>query len=120
MSEKTSKLTQGPVGKTILFFAVPLFLSGLIQLLYHTVDLMFVGRFVGVQAGAAVGASTLMVVCLIGLFMGLSVGAGVVAAMYFGANDYPKLGKVVHTSICVTLVGGAARILVGYLMAPIC
>jgi putative MATE family efflux protein len=120
MSAKSTKLTQGSVGKNIVFFALPLLVSGFLQQLYHTVDLVFVGRFVGVEAAAAVGASTLMVVCVIGLFMGLSVGAGVVAAMYFGAGDYQRLGQVIHSSMAVTLVGGAASILFGYFMAPIC
>jgi putative MATE family efflux protein len=44
----------------------------------------------------------------------------VVAAMYFGANDYPKLGKVIHSAIGLTLLGGLVMILVGYLIAPIC
>ena len=52
-------LTVGPIGKKLLIFAVPLLLGSLVQQLYNTVDLIFVGNFIGKSASAAIGASTL-------------------------------------------------------------
>jgi putative MATE family efflux protein len=118
MGKHGQRLTEGPIGKSLIFFALPLLGSSLVQQLYHTVDLIFVGRFVGLEAAAAVGASGLLVTCLIGFFTGLSVGAGVVAATYFGAEDKTKLKKTIHTAMTVSLVGGAFFLLLGYLLAP--
>jgi putative MATE family efflux protein len=119
MGNEVTKLTQGSVSRGIVLFALPLLASGLIQQLYHTVDLLFMGRFVGVGAAAAVGASTLVVICVVGFFTGLSVGAGVVAATYFGAGDLGGLRKAIHSSMAASLVGGLAFLAMGYLLAPV-
>jgi putative MATE family efflux protein len=118
MGKQATKLTQGPVAKNIVFFALPLVGTGLLQHLYHTVDLIFVGRFVGIGAGAAVGASAMLVTTLIGFFSGLSVGASVVAANYFGADDHQKLNRTIHTAVAVAFVGGCLFSALGYLLAP--
>ena len=54
MGKKTNDLTQGSIGWKLLFFALPLLGSSLIQQLYNTVDLMFVGNILGKEASAAV------------------------------------------------------------------
>ncbi len=69
-------LTQGVIWKQLLKFAVPLFLASLIQQLYSTVDLLCAGNFIGKQATAAVGASSLVITCLVNFF------TGVIAAVY--------------------------------------
>ena len=53
------RLTEGPIARQLIAFAVPLFLGSLIQQLYSTVDLMFVGKLIGRDASAAVGSSGL-------------------------------------------------------------
>lgn len=73
-------LTEGPIGKHLFWFALPLFFGSLIQQLYNTVDLIFVGQILGKETSAAVGASGLIVTCILGFFTGLSVGVGVVIA----------------------------------------
>ena len=80
-------MTQGPIRKQLISFALPLFAGSLIQLLYNTVDLMFVGRVLGTEASAAVGASSLIVTCILGAFTGLSVGVGVVTAKAVGSGN---------------------------------
>ena len=79
-------LTQGPIRKQLISFALPLFAGSLIQLLYNTVDLMFVGRVLGTEASAAVGASSLIVTCILGAFTGglTATAGGVAAAVFFG------------------------------------
>ena len=71
MKNKTKDLTEGSIGKLILMFALPLLGSSLIQQMYSTVDLIFVGRFIGKEASAAVGSSDLLVTCIVGLFTGI-------------------------------------------------
>lgn len=77
----TIQLTEGPIARQLIAFAVPLFLGSLVQQLYSKVDLMFVGKLIGRDASAAVGSSGLMVTCIVGFFTGLSVGVGLSIAM---------------------------------------
>ena len=89
--KKNMDLTQGSILKGFCLFALPLFLGSLFQLLYGTVDLLFVGNFLGKTDAAAVGASSILVTCLIGLFTGISTGTGVVTAQYWGAGKQEKV-----------------------------
>lgn len=79
-----TNLTEGKITKQLIWFALPFLGSSLIQQLYNTVDLMFVGRLLGKEASAVVGAGGLLITCILGLFTGLSVGVGVVTASAFG------------------------------------
>lgn len=92
--------------------------SSLVQQLYNTVDLLYVGNILGAQASASIGASTLLITCLIGFFGGLSLGSGVVAAQAFGSRDSALLGKVVHNTVALCLVVSAMLMSLGYLLAP--
>ena len=67
-------LTQGPIVRQIILFALPLLGSSLVQQLYNTVDLLYIGQVLGKSSAAAVGASSMMVTCLVGLFGGLAIG----------------------------------------------
>ena len=111
-------LTQGPIVKNIIRFALPLLGSSLIQQLYNTVDLLYIGQTLGKSASAAVGASSMMVTCLVGLFGGLAVGAGVVTANAVGARDRSNLRKILHTSAALAILSGILVFLLGYVFAP--
>ena len=113
-------LTQGPIGKQLFAFALPLFAGSLIQLLYNTVDLMFVGRILGADASAAVGASSLIVTCILGIFTGLSVGVSVSAAKAVGSGDTGKLKDIICTAAGMTCLLALAFTVLGLLMAPMC
>ena len=111
-------LTKGPIVSQILKFAIPLLCSSLVQQLYNTVDLLYVGRFLGKNASAAVGASSMMVTCLVGLFGGLSVGASVVVSRYFGAKDRQQVKNTIHTAAALSLISGILIMLIGWAFAP--
>ena len=116
---KKNDLTSGPVIQKLLLFALLLLLGTLVQQLYNTVDLLFVGNIIGKSASAAIGASTLLITCLIGFFGGMSVGSGVVISQIFGARDYKKLSRAVHNTAALCLAGGLALMVLGYLLAPV-
>lgn len=101
---KTDNLTEGNVTRSLLFFALPLFGSSLIQQLYSTVDLVFVGQFLGTEASAAVGASSLIITCLTGFFTGMSVGTSVFSARYFGGRQWERLYRLIQTMFLVGMV----------------
>lgn len=119
MSQKQShgNLTEGTVWKQLLLFALPLLASSLVQQLYNTVDLLFVGRMLGKEASAAVGASSLVITCIVGFFTGLSVGIGVVVSLALGADDRDKIDRAVHTGMGLSLAGGVILTVVGVALA---
>ena len=116
---RTVNLTEGVIWKQVLLFAAPLFAASLIQQLYNTVDLMFVGHFLGTNAAAAVGAGSLLTTLLIGFFTGLSVGIGVLSARAFGAGDHGDLKQTIHTAAGVAVIGGLLLMVIGVVFAPV-
>ena len=80
-------LTEGPIGKKLIAFTIPIFLGNLFQQLYNTADTLIVGRLIGSDALAAVGSSGNLIFLIVGFFNGLSLGAGVVIARHFGAQE---------------------------------
>ena len=97
-------MTEGSIVKQITLFALPLMLGNIFQLLYSTVDSIVVGNFVGTQALAAVGSTTMIVNMLVFFFNGFSTGAGVVIANYFGARNMEKLHESIETTMAATFV----------------
>ena len=97
-------LTEGPIVRNLLRFAVPILLGTIVTQLYNVADSVIVGRFIGADALAAVSAGS-PVMSLINLFMiGLSAGSGVVIAQRMGARDMDALQKAVSTIAFLTLV----------------
>ena len=97
-------MTEGPILREILLFALPLLLGNVFQMLYNTVDVWVVGNFVSTQALAAVGSTTAIVNMLVFFFNGFSVGAGVVIANHFGAKDMDRLHAAVETTMATTFL----------------
>ncbi|MGN0707729.1 MAG: MATE family efflux transporter [Faecalibacterium sp.] len=97
-------MTSGPIALQVLLFALPLMLGNIFQMLYNTVDSIVVGNFVGTQALAAVGSTTMIINMLVFFFNGFSIGAGVVIGRYFGARDMKQLHKAVETTMAATFV----------------
>ena len=92
-------MTEGPIIKQIVLFSLPLMLGNAFQMLYNTVDSVVVGNFVGTQALAAVGATTMIVNMLVFFFNGFATGAGVVISHHFGARQMDRLHIAIETSM---------------------
>ena len=110
---KTLDLTNGPIARKLLLFALPLLGASLIQQLYTTVDILFVSNYLGTEASAAVGASVLLNSALVNLFTGISIGAGVVIAQAFGRKEEVQLSKSIHTSMMLGIIGGVLLTIIG-------
>ena len=119
MKNNSHTLTKGSVGKGILLFALPLLGSSLIQQLYSTVDLIFVGQLLGTKASAAIGASGLIVTCLIGFFNGMAVGTNVFAARHYGARRFEQLKKLIQTIFWTGIIGGFFLTVIGLVLSPV-
>lgn len=112
----TRDMTRGSILKQIILFSLPLMLGNVFQMLYNTVDSVVVGNFVGKEALAAVGATTMIVNMLVFFFNGFSVGAGVVIAQHFGARDHERLHTAIETTMAVTFILCAAFTALGLVL----
>ena len=106
-------MTEGSIVKQVTLFALPLMLGNIFQMLYNTVDSIVVGNFVGTEALAAVGSTTMIVNMMVFFFNGFSTGAGVVIANYFGARDMKALHKAIETTMAATFVLSVLFTIVG-------
>lgn len=97
-------LTKGKPSVLILTFALPIFLANLLQLTYSLVDTRIVGTFLGENALAAVGATTMLSNLLIQFLMGLCNGFAIITAHCFGAKDMIRLRKSLGMAIVLALV----------------
>jgi len=111
----TRDMTQGSIVGQIILFSLPLMLGNVFQMLYNTVDSIVVGNFVGTQALAAVGSTTMIVNMMVFFFNGFSTGAGVVIARHFGARDMQKLHTAIQTTMTTTFVLSVVFTLLGIL-----
>ena len=90
------QMTSGSLFKNVLAFTVPLILSGMLQLLYNSADIIVVGRFADSLAMAAVGSTTSLIQLMVSLLMGLSVGSSVAVARAAGAKDDAAIHRAVE------------------------
>jgi putative MATE family efflux protein len=90
-------LTTGRVGEQILKFTAPMLLGNLFQQTYNIVDCIIVGKLIGKEALAAVGASFPIIFMLISFVIGIASGGTVVISQYFGAKDYLRVRKAIDT-----------------------
>ncbi|NLK06250.1 MAG: MATE family efflux transporter [Spirochaetales bacterium] len=92
-------MSRGNPTRLIFFFMLPILGGNLFQQLYSMVDTFVVGRFVGVQALAAVGATGAMTFLIIGFVIGLTAGFSVIISQKFGAKDPESMRKAIAMSV---------------------
>lgn len=106
-------MCNGSIMDKLVSFALPLMLSGILQLMFNAVDIIVVGRFAGSQALAAVGSTTALINMFVNLFMGISLGTNVLAARFFAAGKERQMSETVHTSIAFAAISGIVMVFVG-------
>lgn len=116
-TSRTMDMTQGRLLTQVLVFALPIMLSGILQLLFNAADTIVVGRFAGNEALAAVGSVGSLNNMIISLFIGLSVGANVLVARYTGSRNDRAVSDTVHTSVLLSLLGGVLLMIIGIALA---
>lgn len=100
----TNDMTKGSPLKIFIFFSIPLLIGNIFQQLYSMVDTIIVGRFVGVDALAAVGTTGSMFFLVNGMILGLTSGFGVLVSQKFGAKDESGIKKAVASNIILTVI----------------
>ena len=116
-AKNNKNFTEGPLFTRIFLFAVPLMLSGLLQVGYNMADNIVVGKFSSDPiALAAVGSSSVYNAVIVNFLLGFSVGAGVVVAQFFGRSDDDGVRRSVHTSMLISLISGISLGVLGYIL----
>ena len=110
-------LTEGKEGKLILNFALPMLLGNLFQQLYNVVDSIVIGRVLGKEALAAVGASFPLIFMLISFVVGIAMGSTIIIAQYFGARKMDMVRKAIDTLYVFMFFASIILMIIGALVS---
>lgn len=116
-SKKVVNMLEGPLLGPIFLFAMPLFITSVLQLAFNAVDIIVVGKFTGHHALAAVGSTGPVINLLVTMFMGISIGASVIMGQNVGARDFKNAQDTLHTAIGISILGGIIVLFAGYFTA---
>lgn len=117
MPQPQTLLNQQKLWKTFLIFLLPLIATNILQNLSGTINTVFVGQMMGVNAIAAVAIFFPILFCLMAFVIGLSAGATVLVGQAWGAQNVEKVRCVVGSTLFMTLIGGTITALLGVVFA---
>ncbi len=117
MSAKIKDMSTGSPVKLIITFALPLMVGNIFQQLYTVVDTMVVGKALGVDALAALGATDWLYWMLLGMIQGVTQGFGILMAREFGAKQFESLRSVVGSSVSLSVLSAALFLILGLAVA---
>ncbi|MCK9222188.1 MAG: MATE family efflux transporter [Limnochordia bacterium] len=112
-NSKTVDFTEGSILRHLIGFSLPMFLGNLLQALYNTVDSIWVGRFLGHEALAAVSVGFPVIFSLIALISGITMATTIMVSQYFGAQEEDRVTKTINNSVLLLTVCGAIVSVVG-------
>ena len=110
-------MTEGSPAKLLLSFTIPMLIGNLFQQFYNMVDSIVVGRFVGANALAAVGATGSLNFLFFSMSFGVSAGVGVVLSQYFGADKSDMVGRSFANGMYLLALVSAIMSIVGIVSA---
>lgn len=116
-SRRVVNMLEGPLIGPIFLFALPLFITSVLQLAFNAVDIIVVGKFTGHEALAAVGSTGAVINLLVNIFIGLSIGASVIMGQQVGARDFKNAEDTLHSAIGISIVGGIIVLFLGIFTA---
>ncbi len=117
-AKKTFDFTAGPIAGPLLMFALPLLAGNLLQQMYSITDSIIVGRLLGANALAAIGAASPVIRLSIALAIGFTLGVSVVISQYYGAHDEKNIRNVISTSYIFFTAIALVLTLIGVVFAP--
>lgn len=109
MSKSSSNhLTQAPIMRALILFAIPIFISTIFQQLYNAADTTIVGNFLGANSLAAMGSTAAVFELIVGFALGIGNGMSIVTARFYGAKDMKRVrqsaGHAIIVGIGISLV----------------
>lgn len=117
MDAKIKDMTTGKPLPLIISFALPLMVGNIFQQLYTVVDTMVVGKALGVDALAALGATDWLYWMWLGMIQGVTQGFGILMAREFGAKQYENLRSVVGSSVVLSALSAVLLLVLGQTVA---
>ena len=117
MGAKITDMTVGKPLPLIISFALPLMVGNIFQQLYTVVDTMVVGKALGVDALAALGATDWLYWMWLGMVQGITQGFGILMAREFGAKQYERLRCAVGSSVSLAVLSGVLLLVLGQALA---
>ena len=114
----TMNMTEGRPLALLSVFALPLLIGNLFQQAYNLADSMIVGRMLGADALAAVGATGSISFLFFSIFNGISGGCGIITAQFFGARKDAQVCKAIANSAYITLTSSMLTAVTAFLMVP--
>ena len=105
MKSKTLNMTEGNPVQLLLIFAVPMLIGNIFQQLYNLVDSVIVGKFVGADALAAIGATNAVSFLFFAMCNGIASGGGIITAQQFGAGNKENIKKAIVNSAYILIIG---------------
>ncbi|MCL6614022.1 MAG: MATE family efflux transporter, partial [Firmicutes bacterium] len=112
-SDRTSDFSSGSIIRHLISFSLPMLLGNLLQALYNTVDSIWVGRFLGKEALAAVSVSFPVIFLLVAFVTGLTMAATVLVAQYAGARQPEMVRRTVANTIGLLVASGLVLSILG-------
>ena len=117
--KKNQDLIYGKPGRSMFFFALPMIIGNLFQQFYNMADSIIVGRFVGEDALAAVGASYSFTTVFIMVAIGGGMGVSVLVSQYFGAEKYREMKTAVYTFLIAFTLFSLLLAVFGFFLNPL-
>src|SRR5262245_32206745 len=111
-------LTSGPIGKTLLAFAVPTLVSSILQSLNGSINSIWIGRFLGEDALASTVTANLVMFLLMAFVFGFAMASTVLIGQAFGAGNLDQARRAIGTAIGGFLPVAIGISLLGWLFAP--
>lgn len=108
-------LTKGNITEKIINFSVPFIIGNLCMQLYNYIDAIVVGKFLGKEALAAVGASSPVIFILISFISGITIGGGIIVSKYFAQGDISRVSLSASTISTIIIVLGIVLTVIGLL-----
>ena len=112
-------ITNGVIWKQLILFFIPIFLQSVFQQLFSITDAIIVGQVVGKAGLGAINSTSNLIRLFINLFVGLCSGAAIVIGQSWGAEDWDKVSRSVHTGVTLSLAGGVLLAAVCVALTPV-
>ena len=106
-------MTEGPIGRQLVLFMVPVLATQLLQQLYLMADAVVLGKFIGSAALAAQGTTALLISVISNFFIGISAGISVLIGQLYGSRNDARLKTAINTSVTVSVLAGAVFTVLG-------
>lgn len=119
--QKSQKIdmTNGPIMKLVILFALPIIIGNILQQLYNTVDTLVVGNYCSSEALAAVATSAMPVELLLCIFLGLGTGVSILVSQYTGSGELNKLKEVIQTATSFLYLCAIPLSILGIFISPL-